>query len=736
MTALSITAFLKEARRRRVFRLVALYFVGAWVALQAADLAFPGLGIPESAIQYVWIGAIMGVPVALFFGWRYDIIGGRIVRTAVSDVDSDLSIRRADYVVLVTLSAVVAVTAFGLIGQISDTRVTDSAQFVVTDIDPNSIAVLPFVNMSGNPDNEYFSDGLTETLLHALAQLPGLKVSARTSAFFFKGKEIDIREVARKLGVRNVLEGSVQRDGNKVRIVVQLIEAETGFHRWSNTYNREMSDIFAMQDDIANSVALALEVTLAGGGRIDTAGTDNTTAYLKYLQGRQQMRTGSHASLARAALSLKEALALDPDYYAAKRELADTYWRHGSIGLIQRSEATELVMPLLVRLLEERPNDGLVLALAARVRGYAAIDVEQHYAELLAAIERAPNESRLYPRIAFVLARMHRQEEAIEWLDRAIVLDPLNARLHFTRANVLVAADDLDGAETAYARAIELNPADPNFYGFAIQIDWRRKQYDQWFAKGRQGMEVDSLDYEFPIAFALTFYTFGLMDEGDKYLQRAVAVAPEAALVKAAQLYRLVFRGEYERAREMSETLLREGIDDRRAAHWFVVMVFVSTMIDIDQADAALAVLEELSPGVTSPGFIPANLVQRALQYYAILIQAQAQGEIAPLIVLETMLEEREQAFPGFPQRPSLAAPVAMARGQQELAVELALEDLDGRKNFIMAWDWPLRYRHIYFYKALAQDPTVAKRLKELEEEAKKGGEDIWNYIVQHDLQL
>jgi hypothetical protein len=253
---------------------------------------------------------------------------------------------------------------------------------------------------------------------------------------------------------------------------------------------------------------------------------------------------------------------------------------------------------------------------------------------------------------------------------------------------------------------------------------------------GRQGLEVDSLDYEGPIYFALNFYTFGLMDEGDKYLQRAVAVAPEAAFVKAAQLYRLVFHGEYERAREMSETLLREGIDDRRGAHWFVVMVFVSTMIDIDQADAALAVLEELSPGVTSPGFIPANLVQRALQYYAILIQAQAQGEIAPLIVLETMLEEMEQAFPGFEHRPSLAAPVAMARGQQELAVELALEDLDGRQNFIMAWDWPLRYRHIYFYKALAQDPAVAKRLKELEEEAKKGGEDIWNYIVQHDLQL
>ena len=196
MATFSLTDFLKEARRRRVFRLVALYIVGAWVALQAADLAFPGLSIAESAIRYVWMGAILGLPIALFFGWRYDIIGGRIVRTAVSDVDVDLSIGRADYAVLAALSVAIAVTAFGLIGEISKIRITETARFSVTDIDPRSIAVLAFDNMSDDPGNEYFSDGVSEEILNLLAKVPELHVTSRSSAFSFKGQNLGVPAMA------------------------------------------------------------------------------------------------------------------------------------------------------------------------------------------------------------------------------------------------------------------------------------------------------------------------------------------------------------------------------------------------------------------------------------------------------------------------------------------------------------------------------------------------------------
>lgn len=179
MAAFRIAEFLKETRRRRVFRVAALYVVGAWVALQVADLAFPGLDIADSAIRYVWIGSIMGLPVALIFAWRYDIVGGQIVRTPASDIEADLSIGRADYIILAALAVIVTVIASGLVAEISETRVTETAQFPVADIDPKSIAVLPFINMSGNDENAYFSLGITEELLHLLARIPDLVVDAR-----------------------------------------------------------------------------------------------------------------------------------------------------------------------------------------------------------------------------------------------------------------------------------------------------------------------------------------------------------------------------------------------------------------------------------------------------------------------------------------------------------------------------------------------------------------------------
>ncbi len=258
----SLIAILREARRRRVFRVTAIYIIVAWVALQAADLAFPGLGIEESAILYVWIGAILGLPIALFFGWRYDIIGGRIVRTAVSDVDAHLSIERADYVILVALLVVVAAIAFGLVGEISKTRIPETAQFAITDIDPKSIAVLPFLNMSDDPEQEYFSDGISEDILKLLAKIPDLPVTSRSSAFSFKGQNLDVQTMAAKLNVAHVLEGSVRKSGNQLRIVAQLIEVETDTHLWSETYDRELKNVFAIQDEIAAAVVDALKITL------------------------------------------------------------------------------------------------------------------------------------------------------------------------------------------------------------------------------------------------------------------------------------------------------------------------------------------------------------------------------------------------------------------------------------------------------------------------------------------
>ena len=739
MATFSVSAFFEEALRRRVFRVAAVYIVAAWVALQAADLAFPGLGIPESAIRYVWLGAILGVPVVLFFGWRYDIIGGRILRTAVSDVDADLTIRRADYVIFVTLSAAVAVTAFGLIGQISDTRVTDSAQFVVTDIDPNSIAVLPFVNMSGNPDNEYFSDGLTETLLHALAQLPDLKVSARTSSFFFKGQNVDVRDIAIQLGVRNVLEGSVQRDGDNVRITAQLIEADTGFHRWSMTYDREMRDIFVLHDEIATNIAREMKVALAGdtgGGKIERLGTQNVAAFDAYLKGLEQVYVGSIASTTHAVSLFRESLALDQEFFEARIRLAESYWNLRKLGEITEAATRELVMPLLDVLLEERPGNGAALVLDARVRGYRNINVEERMTKVMVAIAQTPDESALYGDVADLLRYAGRPEEGLSWIEKGITVDPFDPWLHTYRARHMMSIGNLDQAEISFARSLELNPENPSVWGSAVTIPWYRKQYADWFAMVRKGMEVEAADYEFPTVIALNLYTFGLIDVGDEYLQRAVSIAPEKSYVRAARLYRQVIVGDHAGARDMSEAMLRSGdIEPRRWSYFFTAMVFASTMKELGRTDEMMEVLEEIRPGITSLDYAADSLNDKALQYFAAMAIATTDQKEGSFDLLDDIVANWEKRPPNS-SLAHLKAPVEMARGRVEMAVAIALDDLDSELDMLVAWDWPLRYHHIYFFKALSEEPAVAERLAELEAEAKKGGEDIQDYIIENDLQL
>jgi TolB-like protein/tetratricopeptide (TPR) repeat protein len=599
----------------------------------------------------------------------------------------------------------------------------------------NSITVLPFINNSRSAENEYFSDGLTETLLHALAQLPDLKVTARTSAFYFKGQDLNVREIADKLGVSKVLEGSVQRDGNRVRIVAQLIEAETGFQLWSDTYDRELSDIFAVQEDIANSVALAMSATLSGA-IIETASTDSVAAYEKYLKGLHQQNMGSNKPLLLAEISFREALVLDPGYFDAKLELAYTYWEQQRVGEISRAEASEYVIPLLDELLNERPDSGLVLAVDAFVRGDEYIDVDKRVADLTAAIARTPNEPRIYRNLARLLRSANRQDEELQWLDRGIAVDPFDWDLHYARGRYLMRAGDLDGAEASYERVRELNPEYPTILGFIAEISMQRKKYAEWFSLWRTEMELGPLDHAIPSYIAMQFYTLGLMNEGDKYLHRATTIAPDKIWVRLAELYRLLLLGDQVQVRELSEAMLRDDIEDRWGAYRMAVMVYVSTMCQSGKTDEALTVLEELRPGISSVDFHPRTIKEQALQYHAVLALAPSQSDEEIVTVLDAVVPRWDESFPRWRDVPGIVAPIAMARGRTEMAVELMLQNLEGGLELSGNQLPYLKYRHIDYYEALATEPPVAERLAELDAESKKAGEDIWAYIVQNNLQL
>jgi tetratricopeptide (TPR) repeat protein len=508
-----------------------------------------------------------------------------------------------------------------------------------------------------------------------------------------------------------------------------------------------MSDIFALQDDIASSVALAMQLTLAGeadqGGRqIETVGTRNVAAYDKYLQGMQQMNLGHTASLLLAEILFREALALDPYYHEARLQLADSYLRQLDWGVITATEANAHVNPLLDRLLEEWPDGGRALApmYAARLilEGFmdldsASMDIEKQLVGLATAIDRTPNETELYIALAALLKITHRTTEALQWLDRGIALDPLNKRLHLYRGFYLADVGDLDGAEAAQARVIEIDP-----YAGAIiasDIAWHNQQYAEWTAI-IYSLVGDPLDYETPVFFAMNHYLLGLIDEGDKYLQRATLIAPDMAVVRATKLYQLILQGDHSRARELSETMLRDDIDNRRGAYKFALMAFLSAMSELDKLDEALTILEELRPGVSSPDFDPQTFKDQVLQYHAVLALAQRQSHQENLNMLDAIVPSWDESFPFWRNHPGIVAPITMARGQTNSAVELMLGDLDVGLAEFNQFDRQLPYQHISYYKALTFESPIAARLKELNEEAKKVGEQVWTYIVENQLQL
>ena len=721
-------SLIEELKRRNVFRVAVAYVIVAWALLQVSDTLVPALHLPAWFQSGVALLLILGFPLALFFAWAFELTPEGLKRE--KNVDHSESIahatgRKLDFVIIALL-----VVALGYFGYDKFVPSPDKSQDSI-----NSIAVLPFVNMSGNPDNEYFSDGLTETLLHALAQLPDLKVSARTSSFFFKGQNVDVRDIADQLGVRNVLEGSVQRDGDNVRITVQLIEAETGFHLWSMTYDRKMRDIFVLQDEIATNVAREMQVVLVGG-KVAIVGTQNVAAFDAYLKGREQYYISSNASTAYAVSLFRESLALDQEFFEARLGLANSYWKQRGLGEITDAAARELVMPLLDVLLEDRPDNGLALVLDARVRGYRNINVEERKTKIMAAIAQTPDESALYKYVADLLRYTGRPEEGFSWIEKGITVDPFDYNLHLSRAEYMMSIGDLDRAEISFARSLELNPENPSVWGAALTLPWHRKQYADWFVMSIKGMKVEAADYEFPIYIALNLYTFGLLDVGDKYLQRAVSIAPGKSYVRAARLYRQVIVGDHAGAREMSEAMLRSGdIEVRRGAYFFTAMVFASTMKELGRTDEMMEVFEEIRPGITSLSYAADSRIDSALQYHAVMAIATTDQTEGAFDLLDDIVASWEKEFPGLSMAP-FKAPIEMARGRVEMAVAIALDDLDSKMDLLVAWDWPLRYHHIYFFKALSEEPAVAERLAELEAEAKKGGEEIQDYIVENDLQL
>ncbi len=446
-------SFYEELKRRNVARVAVLYVIASWLLLQVTDVLSSLLPVPEWTGSFVVMLLLLGFFPVMIFSWVYEITPEGLKRE--KDIDRSQSIapetgRKINVLIIVMLALAIGglvvdrlipetttVSATSTIDQPGETEAIDETQSAAGKPVPtpgHSIAVLPFVNMSNDPEQEYFSDGISEELLNVLAQYPNLRVAARTSSFQFKGQNPDIADIAEKLHVNHVLEGSVRKSGNTLRITTQLIEADTGFHLWSETYDRELIDVFAIQDEISAAIGDALKIQLAlDGGTGKTSPTvlvaSDTAAFDAYMQGRQLINLRGKQNLDEAVTHLERALALDPTYAPAHAQLAIAISLlsndPGSYGDFTLEEVRRRAIPHIERALEL--DERLPEAFAARTMlGLRNADFDAVILNAERTLELNPSYADVLNWLYLGYSAIGQYVEASETLDRLLVVDPLS----------------------------------------------------------------------------------------------------------------------------------------------------------------------------------------------------------------------------------------------------------------------------------------------------------------------
>jgi adenylate cyclase len=459
--------FFAELKRRNVIRMAGLYLVGAWLVVQVAGTVLPMFGAPEWLPRTIVVLVAIGFVPAVILSWVFELTPQGLKRD--EDVAPEQSIapqtgRRMDRMIIVVLVLALGYFAFDKFVLAPRREVALVASAAPNDsksvINVKSIAVLPFLNLSADKNDEYLSDGMTEELINVLAKVPGLRVPGRTSCFAFKGKnEQDIfRKVGDQLHVGTVLEGSVRKAGDKLRVTAQLINVSDGYHLWSKDYDGDVKDILNFQSNVAEQVVQALQVQLGteAARALSKKPTENAEAYRLYLLGRYHFAKFTRAGWTNAIHYFEQALQIDPNYTLALCGLADTYgWAGGQI--LPGREAWAKEMEFARKALALDPN----LAEAHLSMGTALYSVLGPYAskkELDRAVELNPNLALAYDQYGWTFAEMGRFDDAIAAEKKALELDPLNTFLNTDLAFFLYWARRYEESTTQIRKTLELDP--------------------------------------------------------------------------------------------------------------------------------------------------------------------------------------------------------------------------------------------------------------------------------------
>jgi TolB-like protein len=517
-----------ELKRRNVIKVSLAYILAAWVLLQVGDVILGNISAPDWIFQVLLLFLFLGFPIAVILAWAFELTPTGLKREYEGSRDDPLVESVAPH----------------------ESKVTAADPQKPAQID-KSIAVLPFVNMSEDASNEYFSDGISEELLNLLAKIPELRVAARTSSFSLKGKELQISEIGEILKVAHVLEGSVRKSGSRLRITAQLIQAKDRYHLWSETFDRTLEDVFATQEEIATEVVGQLKITLLG--RAPKVTQADPKVYAQYLQARYLARQGTSTAFEQSIGIYKQVLDLDPNYIAAWDGLAAVY--------IDQAERAERSFTEGYGLAREAARNAIAIdpdyAKAHARLGLIAEAYDNDLAASARYLKRAlsldPTNLDILGDAAVMAGNLGRLNEAIAIQEYVLARDPVNARGHRRIGYSYLWAGRLDDAINSFRTALTLSPGmlgNQQLIGIAFLL---KADPEGALAAIQEESESDNGWRE--VGLAMAYHALGQSAESDLALARAIELAEQTAAYNIA--YVMAFRGEADRAFEWLDKAVR-----------------------------------------------------------------------------------------------------------------------------------------------------------------------------------
>jgi adenylate cyclase len=731
-------SFISELRRRNVVRTAVAYLAASWLLIQIAETILPLFGFADTAARLVVIALAIGFLPALAFSWAFEWTPQGLQRDdGVAHVTAAATAKTWDRIIVVVLAMAVGLFAYdkfvlspereaNLVAEATQAG-AELAKAEAAAIPARSVAVLPFDNMSADPENVYFSDGLTDTLLHMLAQLTDLKVSARTSVFAFKDRDDDIRDIAETLGVAHVLEGSVQRAGDRVRVTAQLIRAEDGFHVWSQNYDRIVDDVFAIQDEVALEVAKALGSSLltTRARGIEAIQTTDIRAFDLYLRAIELQPLLNYEGLHETDRLLRQALEIDPSFHDARITLARNNilkeWLNFSERNTELDEAIELVATVLRDNADDPVARGLELMLVIQKNIF-----EDNYEARTAALEQAipllaesTGDPFVRRYIVGVLAGRGRTEEALDALRDGLYVDPLNTDLLIAQAGIYERTGRWDEAERPLTKALELTPESSTILWRLGRTHFARSNYAEGLELYRQGLAVDAANPRMSAFVATKFYILGILEEGDYWAGVTRSIDPAHPVLRGLEIDAAIARGDQRGLLDISSSavdraLAGKGRDVR------AIGIYCWLLAADGRAAEALDMLGSLIDDIDDPAALPKSRDGMWLKGTASILLQDVMDEAAYRGYMSALMRAYEEA--GVDWESILLAPVNtyVSLGEPDKARQAFIEQFSALEPAHESW----RVVHIIPYlEGLRADPEVAAILenRELELEAARG---------------